>query len=180
MGYDDGQLRRFVHDKLAPLRGEEPPPGPPTLDDRQAAGQGTGARFFDPPLPPAEADDETLEDVAEEADGDDSGEDALAGFGVDEIAGEFPPLHRQAGLVRSMLEDPPAHGFADEDEARAWIHWASTTTAAEWEAACRESGWPVEDRPGTTDFPIELQVDRLRSNLEQRAADIAAGRRPPL
>jgi len=97
---------------------------------------------------------------------------------VARILGAGKPFPGPA-LVQRVLGDPAALGF-DEDQARQWLRWAASTPTAEWEAQCAETGWDPGDRPHREDLPRDLQMQIAQQVLDEHAAAIRDGDRPPL
>ena len=105
-----------------------------------------------------ESEDDGAEDAAEQ---DYGAED-------DEETSGAPQTGRE--LVDMVLANPDmiAEMTDGELDAAGYVEWMTTASPREWAAACAESGWPVDVRPGYTDLPTELQVQHHRDVLADR------------
>ncbi len=179
----DEQLRQFIRERI---HGEAPPSAPTYAG---SAGHGTGDLRGLAASRPTTRDPHEIDDLADasEPDPDESADAASPRDGADgsDVGPVFPPLHPGREMVDEVLASDPEefeaeHGMSPEE----YVHWMTTASPAEWRTAAEEAGWSSEEadreRPGYTELPVELQVERHRSNLAQLAADIKAGRKPPL
>jgi hypothetical protein len=92
-----------------------------------------------------------------------------------ETVGTEPPV---PALVRGILADPQAAGYANRETAESWLIFSATADEATWTEYCRQVGWDPSLRPSRGDLPWDLESGILEANLERRGAARAAdGRR---
>jgi hypothetical protein len=75
------------------------------------------------------------------------------------------------GLIAWALEDPDVDGLD-------YLGWAcGGATPAEWMAAAREAGWPVDARPSFSDLPTEIRVALIQRGFDDKVAAARESRR---
>ena len=180
--FDPNALGRAAREAVASAYEGGPPRGTPEAPDSlngggsEHLGSGPPAGYDRTEAPPTDGQDDSDEQAAEGND-EDEGPDQ----GDADDTDEGPQLRSGADVAAWVLSQPGGVVELEDGSTmsgRDYLAALADCTPAEWQAFCDENGWDPALRPAESDWPRDMQSERIADRLDARLAAIRRGEAP--